>query len=238
MRSLSEIIDDLGDIRSCAARSDDVSTQNETDATEDRPPQVLIFGCPARDAADSVALQMLEKVLDPARWQIRLIAPETLTAELLELIAQEQPAAVCIASLAPGGLAHTRYVCKRLSGRFPDLRIIVGRWGEVQPAEAKHRQDLEDAGASSIAFSLIEARQKLDALFPLLESARRRRGPGGGGTCRYQSRTRQHSQIAPSRCREGVGGQGCLAVEQIPRSPPAGVRNLAAIKPRSVVLFV
>jgi hypothetical protein len=130
----------------------------------------VIFGCPARDAADCVALQSLEKLLDHSRWRMTIIAPETLTAELLDLTARDEPALVCIASLAPGGLAHTRYLCKRLSRRFPSLRIVVGRWGEE--AGETRRTDFDDAGACSMALSLLETRQKLEALAPLLESSR------------------------------------------------------------------
>jgi predicted PurR-regulated permease PerM len=173
MCSLAEIVDDLGEIRSCAARADLEAARSESSPEAVPRPPIMIFGCPARDSADSVALQMLEILLDPSRWQMRMIAPATLTAELLELIARDEPAAVCIASLAPGGVAHTRYLCKRLSRRFPALRIVVGQWG-AESASPKHREGLEEAGASCTAFTLVETRQKLDALLPLLDSARHR----------------------------------------------------------------
>src|SRR5262249_53115934 len=97
-------------------------------------PAIPIFGCPAHDAEDRLALEMLEQVLDPARWSLELIAPETLTPELLDLVEQRQPALVSIAAIPPGGPAHTGYLCKRLRTRFPDLRILVGRWGLTELA--------------------------------------------------------------------------------------------------------
>ncbi len=173
MSSLAEIVDDLGEIRSTAARADLEAAHSDSSPEVVPQSPIMIFGCPARDSADSIALQMLEILLDPSRWQMRMIAPATLTAELLELIARDEPPAVCIASLAPGGVAHTRYLCKRLSRRFPDLRIVVGQWG-ADSAAGKHRQALQEAGASSTAFTLVETRQKLDALIPLIDSARHR----------------------------------------------------------------
>ena len=175
MRSLTEIIEDLGDIRWGSAGWIRMA-RNPTLRRPRIASRRSFSSAVRRDAADMVALQMLEKLLDPDRWRIRMVAPETLTAELLELIAHEDPAFVCIASLAPGGLAHTRYLCKRLSRHFPDLRLIVGRWGE-DTVEGRHRQDLEDAGASTTASSLIETRQKLEALLPLLDAGRAER-PG------------------------------------------------------------
>ncbi len=168
--SLAEIVDDLGEVHAGSPRPNPDPPGSEPAAGPDRPRPIVIFGCPARDTADCVGLQSLEKLLDPRRWRMTFIAPETLTAELLELTARETPALVCIASLAPGGLAHTRYLCKRLSRRFPSLRIVVGRWGE-EPGGTR-RTDFDDAGATSTALSLVETRQKLEALLPLLDSSR------------------------------------------------------------------
>ena len=34
-----------------------------------------------------------------------------------------------IQSLPPGEMSHTRYLVTRVRTRFPDLKVIVGRWG-------------------------------------------------------------------------------------------------------------
>ena len=94
-----------------------------------------ILACAARDAEDEVALEMLAHLLGPSRWDVGLLGPETLTAELLDMVARRRPAAVCIAAVPPGGLAHTRYLCKRLRSRFPELKILVGRWFPAAAAE-------------------------------------------------------------------------------------------------------
>jgi predicted PurR-regulated permease PerM len=171
MKSLGEIVEDLGDLRARSAPAREEAQGGEPLALAAEQPPFLIFGCPARDDADHVALQMLEKLLDPSRWRMKLIAPQTLTSELLEMVALEEPALVCIAALPPGGLAHTRYLCKRLSARFLDLRIVVGRWGD-QPGEERHGKELEEAGATSVASTLLETRQRLESLLPLLDSGR------------------------------------------------------------------
>ena len=54
-------------------------------------PPIPIFGCPAHDAEDRAALEMLQRVLDPARWDLEVIAPATLTAELLDRVAERRP---------------------------------------------------------------------------------------------------------------------------------------------------
>ena len=73
-----------------------------------------------------------------------------------------------IGSVAPGGVAHTRYLCKRLHARFPELRIIVGRWGEPAGAPSA-AESLLESGATAVSSTLFECRQELNSLLPILE---------------------------------------------------------------------
>jgi len=90
---------------------------------------VRILGCPARDGADEVALVMLQLLLGPTRYEIEVMGEEKLASEVVAEAGEKQASLVCIAAVQPGGLAHTRYLCKRLRAQFPDLKIIVGLWG-------------------------------------------------------------------------------------------------------------
>jgi len=121
-------------------------------------PKVLIVGCPVRDEANELALLMFGQLLDPARYELALLAHETLTAEVIEQIAEKSPVLVCIASLPPGGLAQTRYICKRLRKRFPNLKIIVGRWGS---RNENNGNSLLAAGADKVGTTMIETRDQV-----------------------------------------------------------------------------
>jgi hypothetical protein len=110
---------------------------------------------------------MLRQLLDPDTWVMEIVAVETLTAELVEMVAEKEPAILCIGSLPPGGLAHTRYLCKRLRARFPQARLIVGRWGLKHNVE-QHRHQLLEAGADAMTTTLAETRQELDSLKAVL----------------------------------------------------------------------
>ena len=153
--------------RSLSAKGPDRPDSSSPEDPEARQP-ISLFGCPARDAADLVGLEMLEATLDSDRWKLELARPVTLISEMLERVAAEQPALVLIGSIAPGGLAHTRYLCKRLHARFPELRILVGRWGE-QPGAAPSAEPLREAGALSVSSTLVETRQQLNSVLPILE---------------------------------------------------------------------
>src|SRR5947209_302675 len=81
--------------------------------------KVRILGCPGQGQADRLALEMLGQLLDPARWEIEIVSTEILSAEIVALAGEKAPAVVCIGALPPGGLAHTRFLCKRLRARLP-----------------------------------------------------------------------------------------------------------------------
>ena len=152
-----------------ASRTDqpDHTLDDQDTITSSEIPPAKILGCPAADEADGVGLEMLRQLLDPTHWDLEVAAVETLTSELMARIAEDPPAVICIASLPPGGLAHARYLCKRLRDASPDIQIIVGRWG--QQRHSKHdRERLEQAGASFVTTTLLETRQLLESRRPLL----------------------------------------------------------------------
>ena len=69
--------------------------------------------------------------------------------------------------MPPGGLAHTRYLCKKLQARFPEVKIVVGRWGLTGNVEA-NREQLQDAGADLTATTMLETQSQLNSLLPIL----------------------------------------------------------------------
>jgi hypothetical protein len=127
-------------------------------------PKVRIIACPARDEADEVALLMLRQLLDSTRYEIELVSDETLTSEVVSLVGEKSPALICIATLPPGGLAQTRYLCKKLRSRFPNLKIAVGRWGT---ASGDNNKILLSAGADKVGTTMIETRDQIAQLIQI-----------------------------------------------------------------------
>jgi hypothetical protein len=162
LETTREVVEDLGE---------------RPDTPADGAAAVRLLACPARDEADELALEMLRGLLDPARWQVEVTGYERLSAELLELADERRPAAVCIGSLPPGGLSHTRYLCKRLRAKLPDVKILVGRWG-LRDGLDQNKEQLREAGADEVATTLREARDLLTAWLPVLAD---RAAVGAGG---------------------------------------------------------
>jgi predicted PurR-regulated permease PerM len=154
-KATREILEDLNGLNPDASSSPAAMIKKASPPTT---PRVRILGCPVRDEADELALLMCRQLLTPIRYEMEVLADEALTSEVVDQVAEKCPALICIVSLPPGGLAQTRYLCKRLRGRFPDTRIIVGRLGTQT---ANHQKVLLASGADKVATNMIELRDQI-----------------------------------------------------------------------------
>ncbi len=145
----------------------------ETKADSTTPPakaaapdsRVRVLACPARDELDRVGVELMARLLDPIKWEVEVVAVATLASEILEQIEVKVPNVVLISAIPPGGLAHTRYLLKRIHARFPNLHVVVGRWGPVVEGES---QQFRDVGADIVANTVAETLSHLNAWVSLL----------------------------------------------------------------------
>jgi hypothetical protein len=129
--------------------------------------RVPILGLSARDELDRAALEMLGRVLDAKKWDLELAPSTLLASEAIPYVEAHEPAIICISCLRPGGLAHTRYLCKRLRARFPDKHIVVGCWA-LEPEEKQDLDSLLAAGADRVKGSILAVRDHLHTWRPVL----------------------------------------------------------------------
>lgn len=125
--------------------------------------KLVVLACPARDAVDETAVEIFKHLLDPSACYAEAVSTDRLVSEIVAMVDEQRPSSVCIASLPPGGLAHTRLLCKRLRTRFKDLKIVVGRWGLAGNID-KNRDQLTAAGADSFSTSVAETSIQLKQL--------------------------------------------------------------------------
>ena len=158
-RATREILEDLN---SLMPESSSEASDSSQPATIDGNspvilPKVPILACPAHDEADELALLMFRRLLDCTKYEVEIMSDAMLTAEVVALIGEKSPAMICIAAVPPGGLAQTRYLCKRLRARFPDLKIAVGRWG----TGSEDSNSILLAGADRVGTTMIETREQM-----------------------------------------------------------------------------
>lgn len=122
--------------------------------------KLVVLACPARDEADEVALTMLRRLLSADLCDLEVLPAGMLSSEVIACVAQKRPAVFCIGALPPDPLAPTKYLCKRLRDVWPDLKIVIGRWG-LKTNVKETKEPLLEAGADFVATSLVEARSQI-----------------------------------------------------------------------------
>ena len=154
-----EILDDLNNLKleSASKASDSEKVALAANDFIAALPKVRILGCPARDEADEIALHMLRQLLDCTSYEVEVMSDAVLTSEVVALIGEKSPALIFIAALSPDGLAQTRYLCKRVRARFPNLKIAVGRWG----MGSEDTNSILLAGADRVGTTMIETREQM-----------------------------------------------------------------------------
>jgi predicted PurR-regulated permease PerM len=128
--------------------------------------KATLLACPAVDDVDELAVALFQQALETAGIPVEVASGHVLSSEVAAMIEKKNFLVIFIASLPPGGLAQTRYLCKRLRARFPRLKIVVGRWGRRDDAVAI-QQRLRAAGADLVGSTLLESR---DQVLPLVQS--------------------------------------------------------------------
>jgi predicted PurR-regulated permease PerM len=164
VQATQEIVEDLS-LRPPPNALPDTSAAATPAPDTDTPPlaKVPMVFCPAHDEADALVLLMLQHLLDPTRYDVEILPTTILTSEVVSLVEQQGVGLICLGALAPGGIAQTRYLCLRLRARFPDLKIVVGRWGGTGNGAESHDL-LRAASADYVETTLHETCARLRQL--------------------------------------------------------------------------
>jgi len=107
---------------------------------------VNIVCLPAHDDADDVAARMLAQVLEFRGYCAFPVSVTKLASEMVGAVEAKNAHVVVVSALPPAAVAHSRYLCKRLHARFPDLSMVVGLWTtKVDLKKAKDRVACSDS---------------------------------------------------------------------------------------------
>lgn len=149
-----------------APRADDeeASPAEPVQSPGDEDGRTTVLALSARDDTDDLAVAMLSRLLRSERFDVQAASSASMVSDVIVRIEESPPDVVFIASIPPGGMSHTRYLCKRLRTRFPEMRIVVGRLGLYENERAQQGRQLQDAGADHLVLTLAEAVSELDKL--------------------------------------------------------------------------
>jgi predicted PurR-regulated permease PerM/methanogenic corrinoid protein MtbC1 len=117
-------------------------------------PSGLVLCIAGRDAVDEAASMIFSVFLRTKGIHSEWVTAEALAGELVELVENKQPAAICVSALPPAAVTHAKYLCKRLRSRFPKVPLLIGLW--QAPDLEKATEALTEAGADRLVNNLHE----------------------------------------------------------------------------------
>ena len=154
IESTREIIRNLGEM---------VEEANPSTATpgHNEPEEAKVLCLPAKDEADELAGISLAMLLNGRGIPARSVSAKTLLNEYLEEMEAHRVSIVCISCVPPSGLRHARYLAKRLRGRFPEIKIVLGVWSsheELERVKEKLQEAVEQVAAlTTVTESMLPA---------------------------------------------------------------------------------
>ncbi|MDQ3069304.1 MAG: AI-2E family transporter [Acidobacteriota bacterium] len=167
IESTRDLVSDAADSIARLARASAPADAPQDDAVGGEPvparEPLRILGYATNGAADELALKMLAHVLDDLPIEVEITSTRMQATELVALVRSRSVSVICLADLPPSPSSKTRYLVKRLRAAFPDLRILVGRWGPPALADDT-TQPLRDAGATHVASTLAQTREYVGGL--------------------------------------------------------------------------
>lgn len=101
---------------------------------------VNVVCLPARDEGDDIANVMLAQLLELRGYCSFPVPVAALASEMLEEIEHRKADLVVVSALPPGAVSYSRYLCKRVHARFPEVAMAVGLWtikGDLKKARER-----------------------------------------------------------------------------------------------------
>ena len=187
MESLKEMIQDRGErLQEMRAKEDTPNAPEVGDHSQAydwaKSPRLCILCLPARSEADEIAAMMLSQILETAGCLVRAVPVTSLADEMVDLADHCTADVICLSATPPAAVMHARYLCKRLRGRLPEVKLVVGLWdaqGDLNKA-----QERIGCGATVVA-TLADAEERIrllmEARLPRSEPVSSNRASGGTG---------------------------------------------------------
>ena len=129
---------------------------------------VNVVCLPAHDESDEIAGLMLAQLLqEPRVLRFTDVADRPGQRDGGGGRAHAAPTLVVVSALPPAAVAHARYLCKRLHGRFPEINMVVGLWtANGNLTKARDRLTCSESALLTTTF-----RQSLEDLHQLAQAA-------------------------------------------------------------------
>ncbi len=183
LNSTRDLVDYLGDREERRDEEEAQDGRAHAAARPAIPEQAAVLCLPARDEADEITAMMLTQVLERRGIAAQAVNAHLTTLEAMEAVAHEKARIVCVSTLPPLAILHARYMCSRLRGRFPALKLVAGLW-TIDPQEGNIQKRLAAIPADTVVMSLSRAAEEIPALLKTAGASDIPASAAGGGAIR------------------------------------------------------
>jgi hypothetical protein len=121
---------------------------------------VNVLVLPAHDEADEIIGLMLAQLLELQGYCPTPASVTSLAGEMVEMVEQKDAQLVVVSAMPPAAVAHSRYLCKRIHTKYPEISMIVGLWsfrGDLKKATDR----ITCVGTVSVMTTLKEAMDQI-----------------------------------------------------------------------------
>ncbi|MFA5866084.1 MAG: AI-2E family transporter [Phycisphaerae bacterium] len=187
IQRLKASIEELGERWQLMQSKRDSAVTKEADGDSALAPltrvsQRCVLCLPAHDEADEIAGMMLAQLLEVGGCQAHNVSVTDLDAEMMDFVEQHKVDVVCISATPPDAVMHARYLCKRLRGLFPGVRLVVGLWNAKGDLN-KARERIGCGSSVPVVGTLMDAQEQIGLQFrPLLPEPETLEQPDCGQT--------------------------------------------------------
>jgi hypothetical protein len=171
-QSLRDLLDELVEearARKSQIQSDQTQAAPESDAAiKLRPPlarecSINVLCLPAKTESDEIVAIMLAQLLELRSYCASAVSQNLLASEMVEAIEKQGIQIVCVSAMPPAAVPHSRYLCKRIHARFPDIALLVGVWHSKADV-AKTKRRIACADNVSMTTTLAHAQEQIDQM--------------------------------------------------------------------------
>ncbi len=138
-QSMRDTIEELGDrnramtVKAAAQETVVEAKDGESKAKPKRPQlptncTINVLLLPAHDEADEIIGLMLAQLLELRGYCVFAMSQNALASEMVEAVEAKKANVVVVSALPPAAISHARYLCKRLTAKYPEQQLVVGLW--------------------------------------------------------------------------------------------------------------
>ena len=149
-----------------ATQSDDMTKADKNESPMSQSQSISVLGYPVHHESEEITLLMLEDLMQD-HCKFTLATTKNLPSQVIKQIHSDQPDAVVLAAMPPGGIRQIRYMCREIRKVCPETKILVAYFAKLNNYD-ELLVSLRKSGANYLTTSLGQTKHQIDTLIDTL----------------------------------------------------------------------